>query len=88
MNPEIRCEEVIIINLTSRGSGVKHSPIRTIVQVYTKQGELIAENDPLPEMFSMIDMVHFAEWCRKGDQPAVPVNEHFIFDWLESIKDR
>lgn len=50
----IKCEEVIISTLARRGKGVKYSPIRVITQVFTKDGELIAENDSLPETIELI----------------------------------
>jgi hypothetical protein len=40
------CEEVIITRTTRRGEGTTESPIRAILQVFNKKGELIAENDP------------------------------------------
>lgn len=42
----IKVEEVIIATVLRRGAGVPGDPIRIITQVFTKSGELIAENDP------------------------------------------
>lgn len=39
-----RVEEVIL-SRTNRGRGIEDDPYRNIVQVHTKDGELIAEND-------------------------------------------
>lgn len=44
---EIQCKEVIISTLTIRGQGVVGDPIRRITQIFTKEGELIAEHDPI-----------------------------------------
>jgi hypothetical protein len=87
-----RCEEVIITDLARRGKGVKHSPIRAIVQVYTKQGELIAEYDPSPETFTVMDLVNFTRWwwnARYKNSPAIvdqKVSEDEVFQWLDSIE--
>lgn len=45
----IKCEEVIITDKERRGTGETGSPIRKITQVYSKDGELIAEHDPYKE---------------------------------------
>lgn len=42
----VRVEEVIIAELTLRGDGTEENPYRRITQVFTKDGELIAEHDP------------------------------------------
>lgn len=42
-----RCEEVIITDLLLRGSGTNEDPYRRVVQVWSKDGNLIAENDPI-----------------------------------------
>ena len=45
----VKCEEVIISTLLRRGEGKPGDPIRVITQVFTKDGELIAERDPYLE---------------------------------------
>ena len=42
---EAHCEEVIITDLTQRGKGIEGDPIRRILQVWRKDGTLIAEKD-------------------------------------------
>ena len=42
-----RCEEVIITQ-EKRGKGTEDDPVRLVVQVYAKDGTLIAESDPCP----------------------------------------
>ncbi len=41
-----RCEEVIITG-EKRGKGTEDDPVRYVLQVYAKDGKLIAENDPI-----------------------------------------
>jgi len=43
---EVICKEVVITTLKRRGTGIEHSPIRAITEVYDKDGTLIAEHDP------------------------------------------
>jgi hypothetical protein len=40
-----RCEEVLITDLLIRGDGTQKNPYRRIVQVWAKDGTLIAEKD-------------------------------------------
>jgi hypothetical protein len=42
----VKCEEVIICDIETRGKGIPEDPVRRILQVFTKDGELIAEKDP------------------------------------------
>lgn len=41
-----RVQEVII-TLVSRGAGTSIDPCRSVTMIFTKDGEFIAENDPL-----------------------------------------
>lgn len=47
---EVTCREVIISNLTRRGTGVDDDPLRVITQVFEKDGTFIAEYDPLEKL--------------------------------------
>ena len=45
---KVFCEQVIISTKEKRGDGkVYEDPVRCITQVFTTEGELIAEYDPL-----------------------------------------
>ena len=49
LNPDkmaTRCTELIITEDTLRGTGVDMDPYRRVTQVFTKDGELLAERDP------------------------------------------
>ena len=35
-----------------RGKGIEGDPCREVVQIYTLDGELIAENDPIQELIT------------------------------------
>lgn len=81
----IECKEVIVSRLSTRGKGVKHSPIRTITQVFEKDGTLIAESDPAPETFALFDLIHFCEWARSNYADNKITPEH-VFRWLDSME--
>lgn len=40
-------QELIVTDLELRGSGTRYSPIRRITQIWDREGDLIAEFDPL-----------------------------------------
>jgi hypothetical protein len=44
---EVRVQQVIITRNARRGRGVAEDPLRVITQIWSMDGELIAENDPL-----------------------------------------
>lgn len=47
----LKCEELILTTLATRGRGRETDPVRCITQVYSKEGYLLAEHDPaLKEM--------------------------------------
>lgn len=43
----VRLQEVIILEEVKRGKGVEGDPIRNVRQIYSKDGELLAEFDPV-----------------------------------------
>lgn len=46
----VRLEEVIISTKEKRGLGkTREDPVRCVTQVFSKEGELIAEYDPITE---------------------------------------
>lgn len=46
MNQDIICKELIVSTILRRGKGIDHNdPVRRVLQVYEKDGTLIAEND-------------------------------------------
>ena len=44
-NKEVQLMEVIVTTLTRKGDG-KNTRMRIVTQVWSKEGKLIAENDP------------------------------------------
>jgi len=43
-NKSVQCLEVVITKLQSRGKGVKDDPIYSVIQIWSKEGRLIAES--------------------------------------------
>ena len=80
------CKEVVITTLKRRGSGIEHSPIRVITEVYEKDGTLIAEHDPSPETFAQIDLLHFARWVKQMEYDADKLDSRAVIKWLDSIE--
>jgi len=79
------CKEVVITTLTRRGKGTEYSPIRVITQVFEKNGDLIAENDPYDEYYTDMDLVHFARWCVDNEN-TLSISPSDITKWRNSIK--
>lgn len=82
------CKEVIISTIKRRGKGKLHSPIRCITEVYDKDGTLIAENDPSPETFTPLDLVHFACYCIDKDMKSESLTVDTIDKWLSLIQNK
>lgn len=58
------CKELIVSTIARRGKGIPGSPIRVITQVYDKEGNLIAEKDPMPTTFDEDDLIYFAQFLK------------------------
>ena len=83
MKAEVECKEVIITTILRRGKGIEGSPVRCITQVYTKDGVLIAEQDPFPETFTPEDMRQFARWCCGNDLLGESITTEKVFEWVK-----
>ncbi len=77
---EINVQEVIVSRLLTRGDG-KKDPIRKVLQVYTKSGELLTEDDPLWR-FCDADMLDFAKYCTK--RPNDYINNNSLLEWQQN----
>lgn len=81
----IRCEEVIISDLHCRGEGTPTSVFRRVLQVYRKDGELIAEKDPCAPTHDKSDMIIFARFCRNYPELMV---EDIYKKWIDGMTTR
>lgn len=82
----VECKELIVSTLKRRGTGIEHSPIRVITEVYDKDGTKIAEHDPSPETFVQMDLIHFAIWVKEKEFDADKLDSRAVVKWLDSIK--
>lgn len=80
---DVFCCEVIITSKSRRGKGVEHDPVRSITEVYTKEGQKIAEYDPMPDTFTRRDMLDFTAFATASN---LPVDDKCINEWLDSLK--
>lgn len=74
----IKCQEVIITDLEVRGDG-KGNPYRRILQVYDKEGNLIAENDHHELQRLVMEKSKLEEDCKEQAQ---------LFADADSMSDR
>ena len=59
----IQVKELIVTDLSRRGTGKDvTSPIRTVLEVYSKDGELLAYNDSQGN-YSVEDLISFSKFC-------------------------
>lgn len=61
----VEVKEVVVTDLARRGSGKDElSPVRSVLEVYSKEGQLIALHDSLGN-YSLEDLISFATLCRQ-----------------------
>jgi hypothetical protein len=59
----IQVKELILTDLSRKGTGKDvTSPIRTVLEVYTKDGELLAYHDSQGN-YSIEDLISFSKFC-------------------------
>ena len=83
----VQAMEVIRTNLYVRGSGKPDSPSRTVIQYWSRDGELLAEVDPIPEPFQgsvYCPCVLECETCPlRKHVDCVDGKIHNTFEWKE-----
>lgn len=86
---KVECKEVIISTILRRGSGADYDPIRCVTQVFEKDGTCIAEHDPRPVIFTIMDFVHFYNWClTQEDLNPSGIGKNTVIKWLDSLKNK
>ncbi len=59
----IQVKELVVSDLSRRGTGQNElSPIRSVFEVYSKEGELLAANDSQGN-YSVEDLIAFGKFC-------------------------
>jgi len=67
----IQVKELIVTDLSRRGNGCNEiSPVRSVLEVYTKEGELLAVHDSQGN-YTVEQLVDFAKLCREKSDVAV-----------------
>ena len=77
----IQVKELIVSDLTRKGSGQSvFSPVRQVLEVYSKQGDLLAFHDKLGN-FSIEDLLEFGKFCLSNKELSV---EEILNKWEKS----
>jgi hypothetical protein len=67
----IQVKELIVTDLSRRGNGRDEiSPVRSVLEVYTKDGELLAVHDSQGN-YTVEQLVAFAKLCREKSDVAI-----------------
>jgi hypothetical protein len=67
----IQVKELVVTDLSRRGNGRDEiSPARCILEVYTKEGELLAVHDSQGN-YTVEQLVAFAKLCREKSDVAI-----------------
>ena len=78
----IKVQELIITDLLRKGTGKEtYSPVRGITAVYSKEGDLIATDDPCGS-FSIEDLVRAVEYSKS--QPHLTPSDA-VMEWARSL---
>ena len=77
----IQVKEVVITDLSRKGSGQNIlSPVRTVLEVYSKQGDLLAYHDSFGS-FAVEDLLEFGQFCLSNKELSV---EEIFNKWEKS----
>jgi hypothetical protein len=83
--PMIQTQELIITDLSRRGNGQNEtSPIRTVVEIYTKDGQLLASNDSRGN-YTVEQMIEFGKICQAKKELSA---EEIYLSWKKDLSMR
>lgn len=67
----IQVKELVVTDLSRRGNGRDEtSPVRSIIEVYTKDGELLAVHDSQGN-YTVEQLLAFAKLCREKSDETI-----------------
>lgn len=67
----IQVKELIVTDLSRKGTGKDvTSPMRTVLEVYTKDGELLAYHDSQGN-YSVEDLISFSKFCLSNKELSI-----------------
>ena len=72
----INCQELILSKVARKGEGKFPSPIRELTQVFTKEGQLIAEYDPMGN-YTLEDLFSLSTAISKGETVEIWLKNNF-----------
>lgn len=74
----IQVKELVVTDLSRRGNGRDEtSPVRSVLEVYTKDGELLAVHDSQGN-YTVEQLIAFAKLCREKSDVAI---ENIYLSW-------
>lgn len=66
----VKLQQVIMTNLSKKGTGQsENSPIRSIIEFYSPEGDLLAKNDPMGN-FTIEQLVEFGAYCQNNQSKS------------------
>lgn len=72
----IQVKELVITDMARRGNGKEEtSPVRSVFEVYTKEGELLAAHDSQGN-YTVEQLIAFAKMCR--EKPDITVEKNYL----------
>jgi len=86
-NEDIICKEVIVSKIGKRGKGIFPDPIRSITQVFEKDGTLIAEYDPFQNHFNSDSLIKFARWLKKKNIDVDNLTNEDFQSFIEATRE-
>jgi hypothetical protein len=83
---KVYAEEVIILNVTTRGDGSAYNPTRIITEIFLKDGEKIAEHDPAPDTLTPDEVVRFLKYVEQEQDGYTCPTKADIIHWITNGK--
>jgi predicted proteasome-type protease len=70
----IQVKELVITDLSRRGTGKDEtSPVRSVLEVYSKEGDLLAVHDSQGN-YTVEQLISFAKLCREKSEISIENN--------------
>jgi hypothetical protein len=74
----VQVKELVVTNLSRKGTGKNElSPIRSVFEVYSKDGDLLAINDSQGN-YSVEDLIAFGKFCMSKTDLSI---EELFYKW-------
>lgn len=82
------CEELIVTH-ASRGIGNKEYPFRRVLQIFKKDGTLLAENDSFKNDagIDLVDILNFSRWANRNGLDPLKLTKEDVANWLDNHRN-